>query len=188
MIEENMSHENDDKLSAAARKLSTDIRPARDLWPVIAAAIDKPAQRSWMPTFAQAAAVVLLIGASSAVTYEIVKTQQRPIVNIASPDMMFAQTSFGHRYNLGPGFQDARDALAADLEFELQRLSPESRADVETNLQLIYDAIFAMNNALQREPDNLVLQRQLLRAYREELALLRRVSSLSRKLMMRNDI
>ncbi len=195
MTEENMADKNEDKLTAAARQLSTAISPGRDLWPGIAEAIEKPApRRSWVPldgrttVFAQAAAIVLLIGASSSLTYLIVKGQQQPSVNVVSSDLIFEHTSFANRYSLGPGFEDARNALAEDLRIELARLSPESRVNVETNLKLVHDAIFDMNNALEKEPNNVLLQEQLLRAYREELALLRRVSGLTRKIMMRNDI
>jgi hypothetical protein len=178
---------NDDKLMQAAAQLSTEIKPERDLWPDIAEMIEQPAQRRWTPMFAQAAAVVLLIGASSGVTYMTMKdSQEGPI--IASPDMIFEQASFGNRYSLGPGFQDARNALVAELDFELTRLSPESRQDIETNLKLIHDAIFAMNSALEEDPENLLLQERLMSTYREELVLLRRVSGLTRNVMMRNDI
>ena len=194
MTEENMVDKNEDKLIAAARKLSTDISPGRDLWPDVAEAIEVPApRRSWAPLggrttlFAQAAAIVLLIGASSSLTYMIVKGQQPQMVPVPT-NMIFEQTSFANRYSLGPGFEDARSALVEDLQIELARLSPESRANVETNLKLIQDAISDMNNALEEEPNNVLLQEQLLRAYREELALLRRVSGLTRKIMMRNDI
>ena len=42
--------------------------------------------------------------------------------------------------------------------------------------------------ALEKEPENMLLQERLLNTYREELALLRRVSSLTRNVMLRNDI
>lgn len=177
----------DDKLMKAAGQLSTDISPERDLWPDIAAAIESPAPRRWTPMLAQAAAVVLLIGASSAVTYMMMK-DSGPTHVIASPDMIFEQASFGNRYSLGSGFQDARNVLVAELDYELQRLSPESRQDIETNLRLIHDAIFDMNNALEEDPENLLLQERLIKTYQEEVALLRRVSALTRNVMMRNDI
>ena len=179
---------NDDKLMKAAGRLSTEISPARDLWPDIATAIEKPAPRSWTPMLAQAAAVVLLIGASSTVTYMVTSKDNASGPVIASPDMIFEQASFGNRYNLGPGFQDARNSLLAELEFEMQRLSPESQEDIGINLKLIHDAIFDMNKALEEDPENLLLQERLLRTYREELSLLRRVSGLTRNVMMRNDI
>ncbi len=179
---------NDDKLMKAAGQLSTEISPERDLWPDIAAEIEKPARRRWTPMLAQAAAVVLLIGASSTVTYMVTSKDSASGPVIASPDMVFEQASFGNRYSLGPGFQDARNSLVAELDFELQRLSPESQEDIAINLKLIHDAIFDMNNALEENPENLLLQERLLRTYREELALLRKVSGLTRNIMMRNDI
>jgi hypothetical protein len=178
---------NDDKLMDAAAKLATEISPERDLWPGIAEAIAEPAPRRWTPILAQAAAVVLLVGASSGITYMSVKDSQ-PVTAVASPDMIFEQASFGNRYNLGPGFQDARNALVADLDVELERLSPESREDVEANLTMIHAAINQMNSALEADPENTVLQQRLLSAYREELMLLRRVSGLTRNIMLRNDI
>ena len=179
---------NDDKLMRAAGQLSTEISPERDLWPDIATAIDRPAPRRWTLMLAQAAAVVLLIGASSTVTYMMTTKDTASGPVIASLTMIFEQASFGNRYSLGPGFQDARNTLVAELEFELQRLSPESQEDIRINLKLIHDAIFDMNNALEEDPENLLLQERLLRTYREELGLLRRVSGLTRNVMMRNDI
>lgn len=179
---------NDDKLMKAAGQLSTEISPERDLWPDIAAEIERPARRRWTPMLAQAAAVVLLIGASSTVTYMVTTKDSASGPVITSPDMIFEQASFGNRYSLGPGFQDARNSLVAELEFELQRLSPESQEDISINLKLIHDAIFDMNKALEEDPENLLLQERLLRTYREELALLRKVSGLTRNVMMRNDI
>jgi hypothetical protein len=178
---------NDDKLMKAAGQLSTEISPERDLWPGIAEAIEKPAPARWSPMFAQAAAVVLLVGASSGVTYMTMKDRVSPTV-IASPDMVFEQASFGNRYYLGPGFQDARNTLVADLEVELERLSPDAREDIKTNLTLIHSAINEINVALEDDPENILLQERLLNTYHEELALLRRVSSLTRNIMMRNDI
>ena len=178
---------NDDKLMEAAGQLSTQISPERDLWPGIAEAIETPAPKRWTPVFAQAAAVVLLVGASSAVTYMTMKDNISPTV-IASPDMIFEQASFGNRYYLGPGFQDARNTLVADLEVEMERLSPDTRNDIATNLTLIHNAIAEINAALEKEPENILVQERLLNTYREELGLLRRVSSLTRNVMLRNDI
>ncbi len=69
-----MNNETDDKLMAQAARLSTEIAPERDLWPDVAAAIETPRRRSnWLPYLAQAAAVVLLVGASSSITYVMTK-------------------------------------------------------------------------------------------------------------------
>lgn len=183
-----MTEENDDKLMQAARQLSRDVSPTHDLWPGIAAAIAQPAPRRFSPMLVQAAAVVLAVGASSMTTYMVMKEQPAPITTVASPSMLFEQTSFGSRHNLGPEFVDARNALVASLAIELERLPQESRANVETNLTLIHEAVFELNEALEQEPGNTLLQERLLRTYREELALIRRVNGLTRNVMMRNDV
>ena len=67
-----MTDRNEDKLLAAASRLNTGIPPQRDLWPEIAASIAEPKRSWWTPMLAQAAAIVLLVGASSAVTYLLV--------------------------------------------------------------------------------------------------------------------
>jgi len=181
-----MTESNDDKLAMAAQQLVTQISPERDLWPGIAEAIATPSRSKWAPMFAQAAAVVLLIAASSAVTYVAVKGQQQPIMGVA-PALVFERASFGS-HNLGPGFQDARNMLAAELDVELARLSPAARDDVQANLEIVQQAIGDINRSLTEDPDNVLLQESLLRAYRDELSVLRRVGGLTRNVMMRNDI
>jgi len=136
---------------------------------------------------AQAAAVVLLVGASSSVTYIAVRSDSGPVVSIA-PELVFEQASFGGNYHLGPDFLDARNGLRAELDVEMVRLSTETRSDIQANLDLIHKAIVDINAALEEEPDNVMLQQKLLRAYHEELTLLRRVGGLTRNVMKRNDI
>ena len=181
-----MTDVSDDRFDRATKRLVTEISPERDLWPGVAEAISAPKRPRWSPMFVQAAAVVLLIGASSAVTYVTVKGQQEPVVRVM-PELVFEQASFG-KHNLGPGFQDARNMLAAELDIELARLSPQARKDVQANLEIVQQAIVDINAALEQDPDNTLLQESLLRAYRDELSLLSRVGGLSRNVMMRNDI
>lgn len=177
----------DDKLLQAAAQLDREISPQRDLWPGIAQAIETPQRAGWAPMFAQAAAVVLLVGASSAITYVAVREPQPQVAQVA-PALVFERASFGSNHELGDEFIDARNALVAEMDVELEKLVPTARAEVEANLELIQEAIYEINRALEQEPDNTLLQQQLLSAYREELTLLRRVSGLTRDIMMRNDI
>ncbi len=180
-------NERNDTLIAAASRLSTEISPKQDLWPGIENSIAQPRRRGWMPMFAQAAVVVLLIGASSGVTYFATKSQQQPIQEI-TPELLFERASFGGRYTLGLDYQDAHSDLAAQLEDELLRVSPEVRADVERNLVIIRSAIGDINAALEGEPENALLQELLLNTYREELSLMQRVGGLTQRVMLRKDI
>ncbi len=182
-----MNEERDDKLIAAAKGLATEISPERDLWPGIARTIATPQRSRWTPLLAQAAAVVLLIGGSSGLTYMEVKDRQQ-VATVVPSNLVFGQASFGSRYALGVEYQEAHRDLAAQLDQELARLSPEARDDVETNLQVIRSAIAEINAALEEEPDRALLQDLLLQTYRDELALMQRVGGLTQHVMSRKDI
>lgn len=179
--------ERDDELIAAAQNLSTEISPEKDLWPGVAAAIAAPQRPRWVPMLAQAAAVVLLIGASSSLTWFATRDQVQ-IIEVVPPGLTFEQASFGGRYALGMEYQEAHGDLAAQLDKELARLSPESRKEVEDNLAMIRGAIGQINTALEKEPDNALLQELLLQTYHEELALMQRVGGLTQYVMSRRDI
>ncbi len=186
-----MNEKLDDELMTAASKLSTEISPQRDLWPEIASAINRPQRSRWMPMLAQAAVVVLLIGASSVVTYLAVKNGQavneyQPSFQVTiTPELLFEQATYG---NLGEDYKQAHWDVSSQLELELKKLSPDARADVERNLAVIRQAMGDINQALIKEPDNALLQELLAEAYREELVLMNRVGNLTRRLMSRQDI
>lgn len=185
-----MTEPRNDPLFDAARQLDRDISPARDLWPGIAHAIATPQRftdrSQWAPMLAQAAAVVLLVGASSAITYISMKGQ--PPVTEITPELLFEQTAFSSADPLGAGFEDARTTLAVEFDEALLQLPPDARADVERNLGIVRTAIHEINTALSQDPGNAALQAKLLGAYHEEVSVLRRVGELSRNVMMRNDI
>ncbi len=180
----------EDELTAMAGELAKEIAPDRDLWPGIEAAIAEDAERrqsGWFPRYlAQAAAVVLLVGSSSGLTYLAMKDSAEPQAVVVTPDLVFEQASFA-RYDLGPGFQDARSRLQSQLDNELSKLAPESRSEVEENLATIREAIGEINQALEAEPDNVLLQELLLRTYRDELTVMRRVGGLTQDVTMRNN-
>jgi hypothetical protein len=178
--------ERDDELIAAAGKLSAEISPARDLWPGIEDAITRPGRPGWMPTLAQAAVVVLLVGASSGLTYLSVKGDPgQPVLVV--PELQFERTAFGTEHTLGSVYRSAEGDYQATLDKELDRLSEADRAEVEENLALIRDAISEISVALKNSPDNVLLQELLLRSYREQHALMRRVGELTQH-MARKDI
>ncbi len=183
----------DDEVMRMAAGLPRDIQPSRDLWPGIAADIQTPAETAfqWRSMLAQAAAVVLLIGGSSGLTWLAVKddgTNATPVTVTNVAPLTAIPASFGDRYSLGPDFIDARRNLEGRLQQELLRLSPETRADVEASLRTIRGAIADINTALAAEPDNPLLQRLLLSSYREELAFMQQVNGITTTVMRRNDI
>ncbi|MCH8116822.1 MAG: hypothetical protein IIA78_01725 [Proteobacteria bacterium] len=182
-----MNEKHEDRLMRDAGRLTTRISPERDLWPDIATAIAEQGGSRRTPMLAQAAAVILLVAASSGVTYLAVNSDQPPAEFVPS-NLIFEQASFGGRYQLGPDYQDARRHLASRLDRALARLSPDARAGVENNLQVIRDAINDINGALEHEPDNVLLQELLLSTYHQELRVMRNVGGLTHRVMSRNDI
>ncbi len=187
----------DDVLMAKARELETAIAPERDLWPEIEASIDAdvatvpdagPERGAPRRYLAQAAAVLLLVGASSAITYKLTKTEATVSPVVTGVELPARLASFGGEYPLGPDYGLAHVAVESQLNAMLAHLSPESRAGVEANLQVIRDAIAEINTALESEPDNALLQGLLVRAYREELAVMHKIGGLTHDVMSRNDI
>ena len=177
----------DDKLIAAASGLATGISPERDLWPGIEHAITTPKRSRWTPMLAQAAAVILLIGASSGITYFTMK-EEPVVVQRYGPELQFERAAFGTEQTLGSVYRSAQGDYQKDLNKELERLSPEVRADIEKNLALIKEAIAEINLALEENPDSALLQELLIKSYREQHTLLRRVGALTQHVMVRKDI
>ncbi|RLA32655.1 MAG: hypothetical protein DRR11_07645 [Gammaproteobacteria bacterium] len=185
---------NFDDLMTAAADLATEVKPGRDLWPGIEQAIIKPvrpARTMWNTVWAQAAAVLILVGGSSGITYLAVTDGADVTTPVAGgPTLVFesASGSFGSQYNLGPDYLDAQRDLAGRLDDELDHLTPDVREAVVTNIAAIRTAIAEINLALAEDPDNVLLQELLLSTYREELTLMKQVNGFNLSAMRRDDI
>jgi hypothetical protein len=138
--------------------------------------------------FAQAAAIVLLIGASSGLTYLAVKDDRPVVISQPAPEYSFERVAFGSNYTLGSDYLDTRADVVARFEQELERLSPGQRQDVEQSLEVIRGAIDDINAALQQDPDNTLLQDLLMKTYHEELNVMRKVGGVTQSVMSRRDI
>lgn len=187
--------EQNDKLANAAGKLATEIAPSRDLWPGIEEAIKTPRRQQQTPWYAQAAAVFLLVGASSLVTYQYIKYDQsqepQPVATVIQPvptNMVFERAAFGGDHTLQSVFGRAAGNVESNLDRELENLSPEARDDVKRNLAVIRQAIADISSSLESDPGNEFLQELLVSAYRSELALMNRVGSMTQRVMTRDDI
>lgn len=185
----------DDELAAKAARLAKSVSPDRDLWPGIEQAIRMPPQRERSvrgSVWAQAAAIVLLVGGSSALTYLAMSGgEDRTVPAVAeAPRLVFEPVSgsFGSQYNLGPDYMDARRLVSGNLDERLERLSPDTRDIVRRNMAAIRAAIDDINRALAEDPDNVLLQQLLIDTYLDELALMRQVDGISSAAMYREDI
>ena len=176
----------DDKLQEAARALETEVAPERDLWPGIENAIANPSRGRGNKVFAQAAAVVLLVGASSGLTY-LAMTKQTLYIT-PPPPLHYEQASFGDSYVRGTDYQDARNSLRGRFDEQLERLTREERDNVVKNVDAIRSVIEEINRALSNDPDNALLQELLLSTYQEELSIMMTVNGVTKELMYRSDL
>jgi len=183
-----------DALMARASELPKAVRPERDLWPEIEQVITGPmVPRRGNLGFgwAQAAMVLLLVGASSGITWLATSNPADPTTPVATPGPLVFETataSFGAEWSLGPAYVETREALADTFEARLETLPPETRDAVRANLETIRQAIGNINGALATEPNNVLLQELLLDTYRDELDLMIKVDDLTRAAMRRGDI
>ena len=179
----------DDKLMEAAGALETEVAPGRDLWPDIENAIAAPLRGRWNRVFAQAAVVLLLVGASSGLTYLAMnnRTPSPTTPHVNTAPLQIEQASFGDTYILGADYQEARNSLRTRFEEQLEQLTPEERARVTRDVDAIRSVIEEINRALTNDPDSALLQELLLSTYQEELSLMMKVDGVTKAAMNRTD-
>jgi anti-sigma factor RsiW len=191
-----------------ARARTLDARPPQaDLWPGVAARIDRTSQpRRFSFTLVQlAAAAVLLIAISGGVVWQLAersatasRSDQSSAASTAretSAGRLESEASAGRQEReasaerLDPmpaavNFADAQyDAAVSDLEKALRagrgQLDATTIAIVEHNLQIIDQAIAQAREALSTDPANSYLSGHLVEARRRKLDLLRRAAALA---------
>ena len=178
-----------DAVRQAAAALPRSIEPERDLWPGIAerlaaegvvrtsfgrgtaghAAIGRKA----VPLRWVAAAAVVIVAVTLA--YQLGRSQRTTMVaeDVAgdpTPAVVAASASPDVELEL----QEVRDDLRARLEVRRDVLDPATLQIIDDNLELIDGAIERISAALESDPGNARLTRQLVFAYRQQIDLLRR--------------
>jgi hypothetical protein len=188
-----------DALDEALASLPGDVAPERDLWPQIRAEIAKtpivaPASRV-QSTWFRLAATVLLVLATSFVTYYVTRqSMQQPVAqntpeSVPAPvaPVQPASFSFGSE-QLGAGYLDARAALDKRFQERIAGLPPADRAKVERNLADLRRAADEISTTLAQHPSDPLLQDLLMSTYQSELQLLANVSDLPTAGSMRTDL
>jgi len=162
-----------------AAKLPVGMDPDRDLWPgirdmiVAGSALPSHARRSAVAYGWMAAAAVLLVLLSSAVTLWVVRHRAPTPVLRPSPasELVALRTS-------EPDYIQARKVLYAALEQRRRHLSPETLQILEQNLAAMDRALRAMKSALDKDPGNRGLAVLIESTYRQEIQLLMQAASL----------
>ena len=190
-----------DPLDQALASLPEAVAPERDLWPQIRAEIAKtpivaPAsERRTQSTWFRLAAAVVLMLATSYVTYYVTRQSMQPQVAqnptepVPAPQVngQPASFSFGSEH-LGAGYLNARAELDKRFQERLATLPAADRAKVEKNLADLRRAADEISATLKQHPSDPLLQDLLMSTYQSELQLLANVSDLPSAGSMRTDL
>lgn len=183
-------------LAEQAASLPAEIAPARDLWPEIAARIQREREsgdevpvlavdfgrsgrtpaRAWAVRIA--ASLALVIG-SSAITARLVRAPEVP--DAAQPVAARSEPAPGLATFASTEAQylSSVETLAAELELRRDQLPPATVATVEENLRIIDQAIAEARAALAEHPQSPEIPLLLSGAYRQKVELLRSAVSIS---------
>ncbi len=166
------------QLQDRVASLPRSIEPQRDLWPGVVGAVEgrKVVQGHFGRTaLMAAAAVVLLVG--SVVTAFLAGRQQ----GVSSVDLVITGEPASSAVLLASfdelgvhDFEVTRGGLLSAVKARRSELSFETYEVVMSNLRLIDDAMARIAGALDENPENELLQRQLAAAYRSQIGLLER--------------
>lgn len=156
---------------AGIQALPRSVEPASDLWPGIHARLAPRSGgrgRVAMPGWMLAAAAVLLIAISSALTVLVLnRTGSRPAPPLAVLAPLEAQ------------YASAASELSAELARARDRLAPATVRIIERNLAVIDSALAESRRALAQDPENATLERLVITAWRQKMDFLRRATALS---------
>jgi anti-sigma factor RsiW len=180
------------ELLALAAALPRSIDPPADLWPEIQPRIRQrpvgattgvaPSRSRW-ESFVRdrrwlAAAAVLLIVASSALTAVLMKS---PETDVARGTDSVAPAAGAGRAPVVRTVSDDYDRLDQELATLLAaqrgKMQPETAAKVERNLAIIDQAIAEIRQALAEDPGNDALRQLLKASYGQKSAFVRQVSA-----------
>ncbi|QDQ73573.1 hypothetical protein FNZ56_06650 [Pseudoluteimonas lycopersici] len=157
MNEEIQDHEFDERLRWQLRALRTDVPPANDLWPGIAARLEAPrprvAHRRAFAWLAAAAAVVMAFG---------IGWQLRPLAQAPAPIAASL-------------VQREAESMTRDYDAAMRRL--QAAAPAANNDPVLHEldrSAGLIRDALQRDPDADFLLQRLRHTYEKRLALTQR--------------
>ena len=157
-------------LRAPTAVLARSIEPPHDLWPAINRRLTRRAARPrWRLAALAAAAALLLMAGSSALTLWLVRDHGAP------------QAASGATPAIEAGYVTATADLMRALDAERGRLAPATVATLERNLAVIDAAIAESRAALAADPGNRDLEALLWASYRQKVALLQQASRLAER-------
>ncbi|HEY2374623.1 MAG TPA: zf-HC2 domain-containing protein [Gemmatimonadaceae bacterium] len=165
-----------ESLISASRALPDEIDPPIDLWTDVHERI-QPMSARWRQRWILAAAAIVLVAASSAVTAILVR---RPIIvrPVAVSTTIASNQLPASARSVDADYAAAIHDLNETLDENRAKLDPSTVAKVEASLHVIDGAIDEARRALAADPANLTLLDLLAANYERKLELLRRANAL----------
>jgi len=169
-----------------ASRLPRSVEPATDLWPGIAARLDRPGtvvrgrfgsgSRPWLAV----AALLVLSVTAVLIAYTVGRSQARQVVVQLRATPLAVPASLGSDSieSVTAEFGEVRAELLEALEQRRGTLSDETLSVVNDNLEVIDAAILRITAALETDPNNRLLRGQLTSAYQQQIQLLWRANRL----------
>ncbi|MGH8377731.1 MAG: hypothetical protein ACRER7_02150 [Gammaproteobacteria bacterium] len=177
-----MSTQSDDKLDAALGKLPHTIESARDLWPGIAARIERQHTLSWQRNawrYGTAIAAVIIVAVVATFTTLSMHTASpgNPVIAITVPAIPPNPAEIGN----------LRAKFAAQLSSDIN-LPPKARAALVDNLRMMHEDILRTQAALKKYPNDVNLQSLLFNLYRQEAQLMNEAQQAQAQTTVRTSI
>lgn len=162
-------------ITRTAAALPHDLSPSRDLWEGIETRLEarRPIRR-WMNPLVLAAAAMVFAAIGLGVLLAPSRTTAPPTGGFPSSEgVVHAQSerlpSRGFRFE----YEQARNDLEAVIESRRDRLDPETLEVIERNMNVIDQAIIDIEQALDSNPGETQLDRQLMLAYQQQIKVLK---------------
>ena len=157
----------EDRLDRAIADLAPTIRPERDLWPGIESRLTTKRNGFWQWRLAAS-----VVATSVLIGMLIIPPGDRDATIAYTPSEVPAADADLFRYSgLDAEFVRVHDNALESLAEQLADLPPATREVVIANLKIIRASIAEINDAIEREPNNVQLRQLLRMAYEQELAI-----------------
>lgn len=169
------------RLVRDVRLLPDEIAPPAELWSGVRERLQRAVPASHPPAFSRwqlAAAAVVLVGVTSAITTLLVRRPAIVVERVAPPVTPAALPLVGPARAIDADYATTIRQLNEALAEHRAELDPATIAKVETSLRVIDEAIAEARHALAGDPANRTLLDILAANYQRKLELLQRATEL----------
>lgn len=156
-------------LQQALRDLPQEMNPEHELWPAIASQLKPAQQKRWVPVAIAASVLVSVLSVGS--SFYLYQRQQTLQNDMALLTMQ----------KLESPYQFARASYAQAWPQIKQNLDPETAREVEHNLLVIANARDELAKALNKNPDDQIVQNLLRQTLLQEIDTYAQIQKLAQK-------